>query len=220
MPLGYNPKDLPKIAAFPEPSDDWQAGGVFEWTGPRAAPEGTMLQSPFVLNPATVKNAKTQNAVKIASMDVPSPGEPRPGRKNAFESAPSRDATIKNMATKEGASPDAQLAKSPGGLPYFTDTTSQPGIEKITVKGQSPLFTNMGGAGAPASCPVRGNAPSAWAAQCSRTSVAWLRPLLCQACDRAMMAGPKTSASVSSGAKGGLRGRAGPASVESAGGAA
>lgn len=147
MPLGYNPKDLPKIAAFPEPSDDWQAGGVFEWTGPRAAPEGTMLQSPFVLNPATVKNAKTQNAVKIASMDVPSPGEPRPGRKNALESAPSRDATIKNMATKEGASPDAQLAKSPGGLPYFTDTTSQPGIEKITVKGQSPLFTNMGGAG-------------------------------------------------------------------------
>ena len=143
MALGFDPKDLPKYASFPSPSDDWRAGGVYKFQPFRPAAEGTTLQSPFVLDPMSVP-APTTSTTSPASTAIAINLQNR-------QSADSRTDRARGKAQIPGQSqapsPDATGAVSPGGMPYFTRPTSQSGIERIDVQGQAPLFTNMGGAG-------------------------------------------------------------------------
>jgi hypothetical protein len=91
--------------------------------------------TPINGSPAAAMPPKTQNAVAITNAQ------------NADSQSDRARGKAQAPGQSQAPSPDATGAVSPGGLPYFTRPTSQPNIERIDAKGQSPLFTNMGGAG-------------------------------------------------------------------------
>lgn len=129
--------------------DKWQADQMTHrgFTSPFASNEPQRTVADIIANPWARVNppsgmtpSATQNAVAITmSPDYGKNSQGNVRKTEQGSSSPRAPSAAGYAAGSEGS-------VSPGGTPYVTRKVGE-GIERIDTKGQSPLFTNMGGAG-------------------------------------------------------------------------